>query len=308
MLKGKEGAEGGEIGTLIISNSEQRQEKDRDLSSVDIAVENSGNDTVPRPPDEVGIDGANGLAVGASPPDGGFAAWWQVFMAHIVIFNTWGYINSFGLFQTYYESTLNESASTISWIGSIQVFLLFFMGTVSGRAADAGYFKLVFSTGLLLQLIGMFMTSLCTTYWQLLLAQGICTGLGNGLLFCATLSVLSTYFLKRRAQALGIVACGSATGGIVFPIIAQKLLHKVGFGWTVRVMGFIMLGTMCFPLAFSKSRLPPRRSGPLIEWRAFLEVPYTLYTIGITMCFWGMYFAYYYVSDHFQYPNTRDMF
>jgi hypothetical protein len=31
--------------------------------------------------------------------------------------------------------------SDISWIGSIQIFLLFFIGTFSGRATDAGYFR-----------------------------------------------------------------------------------------------------------------------------------------------------------------------
>lgn len=185
-------------------------------------------------------DEPKSLAIEDLPPDGGFEAWWQVFMTHIVIFNTWGYINSFGLFQTYYETTLDESASAISWIGSVQIFLLFFMGTASGRAADAGYFKSVFAVGLFLQLLGTFMTSLCTTYLQLLLAQGICTGLGNGLMFCPSLSVLSTYFSTKRAQAIGIAASGTATGGIVFPIVAQKLLPNIGFGWTVRVMGFIV--------------------------------------------------------------------
>ena len=28
------------------------------------------------------------------PPDGGFAAWTQVGMGHLVIFNCWGYITS----------------------------------------------------------------------------------------------------------------------------------------------------------------------------------------------------------------------
>ena len=32
------------------------------------------------------------------PPDGGLEAWMQAFMGHLVVFNTWGYINSFGVF------------------------------------------------------------------------------------------------------------------------------------------------------------------------------------------------------------------
>ena len=33
------------------------------------------------------------------PPDGGLKAWTQVAMAHLIIFNTWGFVNSFGVFQ-----------------------------------------------------------------------------------------------------------------------------------------------------------------------------------------------------------------
>ncbi|KAI9878382.1 MAG: hypothetical protein M1830_001052 [Pleopsidium flavum] len=59
-----------------------------------------------------------------------------------------------------------------------------------------------------------------------------------------------------------------------------------------------MLGTMGFPLAFTRTRLPPRRTGPLVEWAAFKEMPYALYAIGITLCFWGMYFAFYYIGNY----------
>jgi hypothetical protein len=72
------------------------------------------------------------------PPDGGLRAWTAVAAGHLVIMNTWGYINSFGVFQTYYATELQLPPATISWIGSIQVFLLFFIGTFTGRITDAG--------------------------------------------------------------------------------------------------------------------------------------------------------------------------
>lgn len=50
------------------------------------------------------------------PPDGGLAAWTQVIMGHLTVFNTWGFINSFGVFQTYYVATLGHPPSDISWV------------------------------------------------------------------------------------------------------------------------------------------------------------------------------------------------
>lgn len=115
-------------------------------------------DTEPRAPGAAGEDRGDGRGSGVfglaervlsrttskssfnpgPPPDGGLRAWTAVAAGHLVIMNTWGYINSFGVFQTYYATELGLPPATISWIGSIQVFLLFFIGTFTGRITDAG--------------------------------------------------------------------------------------------------------------------------------------------------------------------------
>ncbi|KAI7200741.1 MFS monocarboxylate transporter-like protein [Hortaea werneckii] len=232
------------------------------------------------------------------PPDGGRLAWTQAAMLHLTIFSTFGFTTSFGSFQTYYEGTLDLDSSTISWLGSLQIFLLFFIGTFSGRAVDAGLFRPVYITGSAMQLLGAFTTSVSTKYWQLVLSQGICLGIANGLHFCPAMSLASTYFLKKRSLVLGIGALGSCTGGVVFPILAQQLIPRIGFPWTVRIIGFIMLATNAVTITFYRTRLPPRRSGPLVEWGAFRELPYVLYCVAAFMFFWGLYFAFFYVGSY----------
>lgn len=231
------------------------------------------------------------------PPDGGLKAWTQAFMAHLVVANTWGYISSYGVFQTYYVMALNQPPSSISWVGSVQIFLLFFIGTFSGRATDYGLFRPTFILGSMFQLLGVFMTSLSTKYWHLFLAQGICTGIGNGLVFCPILALLSTYFSSNRSLAIGIAASGTATGGVVYPVIVRQLLPRVGFPWTVRVIGFVMFGIQCVTIAFTRTRLPPRRSGPIVELQAFKELPYAMYCVAMFLVFWGLYFAFYYIGS-----------
>ena len=234
----------------------------------------------------------------SGPPDGGLQAWNQVLVAHLVVFNTWGYINSFGVFQTYYVQTIGRSPSDISWIGSIQVFLLFFIGTASGRATDAGYFREIFLAGSFFLLLGMFTTSACTEYWQLVLAQGLCVGIGSGLLFCPTLALIPTYFSKKRAIAVGIVASGTTVGGMVIPGIFEGLITRVGFGWTVRVLAFISTAFQLISFALARVRIPPRKTGPLVEFSAFKEPPYVLFTIAVFLSFWSIYPAYYYIGEY----------
>ncbi|KAL2144186.1 hypothetical protein VTI28DRAFT_9477 [Corynascus sepedonium] len=231
------------------------------------------------------------------PPDGGLQAWMAVACTHLVVMNTWGVINSFGLFQAHYTSALGRPPSDVSWIGSLQIFLLFFVGALTGRLTDAGYFRHVFVLGVAFQLIGVFTAAAATQYWQVLLAQGICMGLGNGCLFCPCISTLSTYFHRRRALALALGACGSATGGLVFPGMVRQLLPTQGFPAAMRAIGYVQLATFAVALLGLKQRIPPRKSGPLVEWKAFSEGEYTLYAMGSFSFFLGLYFAFYYIAS-----------
>lgn len=98
------------------------------------------------------------------PPDRGLEAWTQALCGHLLVCNTWGYISSFGVFQTYYVGALGHPPSDISWVGSVQIFFLFFIGTFSGRATDYGLFKPTIILGSFFMIFGVFMTSLSTKY------------------------------------------------------------------------------------------------------------------------------------------------
>jgi MFS transporter, MCT family, solute carrier family 16 (monocarboxylic acid transporters), member 3 len=162
------------------------------------------------------------------PPDGGLRAWTQVLAGHLINSLTWGAPASFGVYQLYYTETLNLPPSQVSWIGSLQVFLTFFLSAFSGRLADAGYTRHLLFVGLFLILFGTFMTSLCTQYWQILLAQGVCTGIGMGTVFMPAVATVGTYFSTKKSMALAISASGTGTGSLIFPSTVQYLIPQIG--------------------------------------------------------------------------------
>lgn len=215
----------------------------------------------------------------------------------LIIVSIRGYFNSFGAFQAYYMDSLGETQSTISWIGSIQLWMVFFVGTWSGRALDAGLFTPTFLLGATLQVLGVFMTSISHTFWQLLLAQGICTGLGSGIFFTPAMGLVTTYFTKHRGIAIALMSTGGSIGGSIYPVIVRQLLPKIGFGWTIRTLGFVNMTLLAVSFAFFKPRLPPRKSGPIVEWGAFREFPYVLVVIGMSLVFGGLFWSYYYLSS-----------
>ncbi|KAF5012136.1 hypothetical protein FDECE_1785 [Fusarium decemcellulare] len=232
------------------------------------------------------------------PPDGGLRAWLQVVTGHLVAFNAWGYLISFGIFQPYYEDEFSLPPSVVSWVGSLEVCLIFLIGTFSGRAFDAGYYRTALAVGFFLQVLGIFMTSIASEFWQVLLAQGITQGLGNGIVFAPTIANMSTYFTKKRTMAISAAACGAGTGGMVFPLIAQQLLPKIGFRWTVRVMGLVVLVASVIIMAIAKTRLPGRKAGPIVELAAFKELSYVLFAVAMFFTLWPTWIAYNYSRQY----------
>lgn len=106
------------------------------------------------------------LAGPPPPPNGGTRAWLQVLGAFFLNFNTWGLLNAFGTFQSEYSTGLlrGSSQSSMSWIGSLQAFLMLVIGVLCGRALDAGYFYVDITLGVFLQVFGMISKLLRSCY------------------------------------------------------------------------------------------------------------------------------------------------
>jgi MFS family permease len=136
-----------------------------------------------------------------------------------------------GIFQSYYRSDLlvGYAPSAISWIGTITSFFLCASPLMWGPIFDRGSVRILVFVGSGAVVFGLMMTSLCTTYWHLILAQGIVVGLGGGCTFLTATSILPTYFAKKRSLVMGIAASGSSMGGIIYPIVFHQLNGRSGF-------------------------------------------------------------------------------
>ncbi|KAK0654740.1 major facilitator superfamily transporter monocarboxylate [Cercophora newfieldiana] len=251
-----------------------------------------------QPPAPNPASGTPGTPPTPPPPNGGFAAWLQVAASFAVFFNTWGVLNTFGVFQTYYETGVlfTETSSNISWIGSVQSYCLLLVGLVAGPIYDRGYLRALLGVGTFLIVFGFMMLSLCTAYWQAVLAQGFCIGIGAGLIFVPSLAVLPAYFSTRLGLALGLAACGSSFGGVIYPIVFYKLLQQTTFGWAVRAVGFIALATLMVPLLFMRQRSKPAKARDALDWSAFTDFPFAAFTVSTMIGFIGLYVMLFYVS------------
>jgi MFS family permease len=240
------------------------------------------------------------------PPDGGLHAWLKVLGGFLIYSNIWGFTLSFGAFQTYYQHVLlpTSSASAISWIGTVQSYLLILVGVIAGPMFDKGYFRSMLFAGNFLVVFGIMMLSLCTTYWQVFLAQGVCMGLGAGLLYIPSLALVGIYFSRKRSLAMGIVTSGIAVGGIAYIITFDRLTAKKGFPFALRIMGCIALAISLasFPALLSGTSIlkVPRKARKLFDASAWRDPLFLVFTASSFCCFLGYITPYFFIPTYAQ--------
>ncbi|RAK73774.1 MFS general substrate transporter [Aspergillus fijiensis CBS 313.89] len=232
--------------------------------------------------------------------DGGLAAWLQVLGSWLIFANTWGLTSSYGVFEAHYTTALlaDYTPSAIAWIGSVQLFLMMAIGLPVGSIMDRGHLRLLVVAGSVLQVAGMLMVSLCTAYWQVFLAQGICVGIGSGLLVVPSVAVLPLYFSAKRMLATGIAATGSSLAGIIYSIMLRRLIVRIGFPWAVRVLALVMLAGSITCAAVMRLRPGHAKRAPL-QWRKFTSDSCLVsFTAAFTAMMAAVYIPFFYVEDY----------
>ncbi|KAI8660704.1 MFS domain-containing protein [Fusarium keratoplasticum] len=239
-------------------------------------------------------------------PDGGLQAWLVAAGGACIFFSCLGFANSFGVLQEYYmtHQLRGESADKVAWIGSMSTFIQFAAGAIGGPMFDR-FGARVIRPAALCYIFATMMTSLCTKYWQFMLAQGVLMGVAMAFMQLPAFAAVSQYFDKKRAAAFGVVVSGSSIGGVVFPIALSKMLNdsSIGFGWSVRIMGFVMIPLMGFSCLTVKPRLPPRTTSFFIA-EAFKNTRYLLLISSLFFMFLGMFTPLFFIPT---YAVTRGM-
>lgn len=115
----------------------------------------------------------------------------------------------------------------------------------------------------------------------------------------ATNCVIS-WFHRKRAFAIGIVAAGSSLGGVLFPIMIHHLVKQVGFGWAIRIAAFLILAMLCFGNLTVQARLPPPNNPKPLKLAHYIkplaERTYLLTTMGSCLFYLGMFLPINYIQ------------
>lgn len=78
----------------------------------------------------------------------------------------------------------------------------------------------------------------------------------------------------------------------------DQLIDKVGFGWTIRTISFMLLGLQAVSLLITRSRLrhQPKPFSPLEFARPYREPVFALNSLACFFTFWGILIPFNYIE------------
>lgn len=235
-------------------------------------------------------------------PEGGLEAWLVVFGSFCGMFSIYGLINTSAVFESYFsENQLRDySSSQIGWIFSLYLFLVFLVGIQVGPVFDKYGPRLIVASGGILIAASLFILSVCEEFYQILLSYSVVGGLGGALLNSPCYASIAHWFDQKRGLATGVAMTAGSIGGIIFPIFLQKLLPSVGFAWTTRILGFIILGLTVPATLCMRSRLPRSNKVSSVwpDLSIFKDLKFTFSACGIFFMEWGLFVPLTYIVSY----------
>jgi len=229
--------------------------------------------------DNVGYNGNEG---DQDYPEGGKQAWIIVFGSLTTMISCFGYMNSLGSFQAHLSKNelKDYSDGEIGWIFSIYICLSFLGGIFIGPLFDSHGPRWLLIPGAIGQVLAIELLSVCHTYWHFML-DFILHGLSTALLFTPAVAIIAHYFKRRRGYATGVACTGGSIGGIVFPLVMQSLIPKIGFPWTVRILGLISVFLLLNGILILKPRFYDKGPKKIVDVAAFKDPMFALTTLGV---------------------------
>jgi MCP family monocarboxylic acid transporter-like MFS transporter 10 len=113
-----------------------------------------------------------------------------------LMFNSWGLVNAYGTFSSFYMESLMPSTPIylLNLIGSTESFVVLVLSFAMGRLLDAGFSRYILGAGWALVSLGMFTLSVSSgdgqrndgNYALIWVTQGLTLGLGMACFFVAS--------------------------------------------------------------------------------------------------------------------------
>jgi len=206
--------------------------------------------------------------------------WVTVGAAFVAMVAVFGVAYSFGAFFAPMAAEFGTGSGATSLVFSITACCWFLLGSVSGRAVDRVGPRPVLLIGAVALAGGLLATSAAQQLWLGYLGYGLGVEVAVACGYVPMVAVVSGWFERRRALAVGVAVAGIGVGTLAGAPLAATLIAE--YGWRRAHLLLALGGSVLLVVAAVAARRPPRPVG---------EEPWALRDVVRTREFRAMYVA-----------------
>ncbi|KAL8608640.1 hypothetical protein ACOMHN_002869 [Nucella lapillus] len=199
---------------------------------------------------------------GVYAPDGGWG--WMVTLAgFLVAFITDGIVTSFGLMLPDLLDTFGSSLALTSLPPGIMVASFLISSPMTAYLVQRWGCRLVGLCGGVIAALGVAASAFAPNIHLFILGFGLVAGVGVGLIYLPSITMVNAYFHKKRGMVAGIITSGSGFGLLALAPLTEILMEEYGWRGCYLIMAAITLNfCVCASLMRPLRPRPPPSSTP----------------------------------------------
>jgi MFS family permease len=137
------------------------------------------------------------------------------------------------------------SRATISFAVAINLLLYGLLGPFAAALMDRIGIRRVSLLAIAIMAVGIGLTPLMRSAWQLVLLWGVVIGTGSGMAALVLGAVIAArWFARQRGLVMGILTSSVAAGQLIFLPLLAKTVEVSGWRWSVLLMALVLLALL----------------------------------------------------------------
>ena len=190
-----------------------------------------------------------------------FYGWIMLPAVILMSFSSAGARFSFGVFVGPMQRDLGWTLGQLADVAALNLLLAGILRPAAGALIDRIGSRAVALTGLSIAALAMFLTSQVTELWQFYASYGVLLAIGYAFASpVITTTLISSWFVARRALALSIGSMGSGLGELITVPLAALVIGIIGWQSSYQAIG-LFIAAVVLPVGFLLIRNSPRDLG-----------------------------------------------
>ncbi|NNM71567.1 MFS transporter [Enterovirga aerilata] len=186
--------------------------------------------------------------------------WVMVAVTFLVMVATAAAMGNLGVFLVPLQREYGWDTGSISGALALRLLLFGLMAPFAAALIQRYGLRRIVAAALALIVLGLGLSTVMTSVWQLWLYWGLLTGLGTGLTAMVLgATVANRWFVQSRGLVIGILTASSATGQLAFLPLAAMIADNAG--WRMAVIPAVLACAVAALLMLLLGRDHPSQLG-----------------------------------------------